>query len=144
MRSGTFLRYWLPVLVMMGFIFLASTDTFSSANTFSVIKPIIRFFDPAISKLKLRTINNAIRKSAHLSEYFVLGLVLFRAFRSGRSEKGIILRSAFLSVLIVALYSGTDELHQAFTATRGPEVMDVGIDTLGGALAQVVSMIRLR
>ncbi|MDA8085882.1 MAG: VanZ family protein [Nitrospiraceae bacterium] len=121
MRPGgnTFLKYWVPAIAVMGFIFWMSTDTFSSARTLAVIGPIIEFFSPSVPDGELYEIHAAIRKLAHVTEYFVLGLVLFRAFRAGRSEKWIILRSAILSVLMVALYSFTDELHQSFVKGRG-------------------------
>ncbi|MDA8325547.1 MAG: VanZ family protein [Nitrospiraceae bacterium] len=145
MRPGTFLKYWLPVFAMMALIFWMSTDAFSSANTSAVIGPVVKFFSPSVSPHELYAINAAIRKSGHIAEYFVLGLVCFRAFRAGRREKGTILRSAFLSVLMVALYAFTDEFHQSFVKSRGGlEAIDIVIDTVGGALAQVVSMLWLR
>ena len=40
--------WWLPALLWAGVITFASTDTFSSANTGSLLAPIVRWVYPAI------------------------------------------------------------------------------------------------
>jgi VanZ family protein len=42
----------------------------------------------------------------------------------------------------VALWALDDEFHQSFVPTRTASIMDVTIDTAGGALAQVVGAFR--
>ncbi len=136
-----FFKYWVPVLLWMGFIFWLSTDSFSSGNTSSIIEPIIQFLFPGIDPALVDMIHTAIRKSAHVTEYFVLGVLLFRAFRRDSKENKT-WQWAGLSLIIVILYAGSDEFHQSFTATRGASIDDVGIDTLGGVLAQIINVTR--
>jgi hypothetical protein len=81
--SKNFFRYWLPVISWMCFIFWMSTETFSSPNTFSLVETVIRFLVPKISFQEVGLIHAFIRKSGHVIEYFILGLLLFRAFRGG-------------------------------------------------------------
>jgi VanZ family protein len=117
-----------------------STGTFSARNTALVIEPVLRFFVPSITSERVALIHGIIRKSGHVTEYFILGILLFRALRSG-SEK-FNLSWVIYSLLILALYAAADEFHQGFVADRTPTLSDVGIDTFAGFLAQGVSVLR--
>jgi VanZ family protein len=127
----------------MSFIFWMSTGTFSPQKTSLLIEPILRFLAPSLSPEMVDMIHQAIRKSGHVTEYFILGILLFRAFRSG-SREARIRRWAFSSFLVVVLYAASDEFHQSFVSTRTASLLDVGIDALGGILAQGVSALRHR
>jgi len=115
-----------------------STEVFSSQNTFSLVKTAIRFLFPDISSYELGLIHAMIRKAGHVIEYFILGLLLFRAFR-GDSTALWKWRWSLFAVIGVVLWAMSDEWHQAFVPTRTASVVDVGIDTAGGILAQFVS-----
>ncbi len=135
MSPGKALKYWFPVICWMGFIFWMSTGTFSSDNTSAVIEPLLLLLMPWLSSQRLDLIHELIRKCAHLTEYFVLGLLLFRAFRSG-SAKTRMLRWTLSAGLVVLFYAASDEFHQSFVASRTPALHDVFIDFAGGVLAQ--------
>ena len=67
-----------------------------------------------------------LRKGAHMAEYAVLFLLLFRALRlSGVRRPGL------TALLLSAAYAATDEFHQMFSEGRGPSPLDVLIDTAG-------------
>lgn len=134
-------KYWIPVLLWMSFIFWMSTGTFSAQNTSLVIEPILRFLMPSISQESVDMIQVAVRKLGHVTEYFILGILLFRAFRGGSKELRS-LRWALVSSIVVLLYAVSDEFHQSFIAARTASLVDVGIDTLGGILAQGVYILR--
>ena len=136
-----FVKYSLPVIFWMGFIFWMSTDTFSSQNTSSFLETALRFFLSKISSQEIDLIHGIIRKSGHVIEYFVLGLLLFRAFR-GSSVRSWNWRWSVFAMMIVALWAAGDEFHQSFTPTRTASVVDVIIDTAGGALAQFAIILR--
>ena len=137
--NNRIIRFWAPVILWMVCVFLMSSGMFSSENTSRIIEPILKFLFPAISTHLLHLVHAIIRKMAHLTEYFILALLLFRAFKSGSTEKHG-LRWAALSLLVVALYATTDEFHQTFVPSRGPSIVDVGIDTTGGFLALTVAL----
>jgi len=130
-----FVRYYLPVIFWMGFIFWMSTETFSSQNTFSFMETVLRFLFLKISSRELDLIHAIIRKSGHVTEYFILGLLLFRAFRGGSIGLWN-WRWSFFAVILVALWAAGDEFHQSFVPTRTASVVDVVIDIAGGVLAQ--------
>ncbi len=76
-------KRWLPVMAWLVFIFFMSTGTFSAENTFSVVGPVLNFLFPQFTPDQVAGIHGIIRKGAHVFEYFVLGLLLLRAFRAG-------------------------------------------------------------
>lgn len=136
-----FVKYTLPVIFWMGFIFWMSTGTFSSENTSSYLETVLRLFVPKISAQELDWINELIRKSGHVIEYFILGLLLFRAFR-GSSIGSWNWRWSLLALILVLLWAAGDEFHQSFVSTRTASAADVLIDTAGGVLAQFAILLR--
>jgi len=136
-------KYWIPVIMTMICIYWMSTDTLSSRSTMHIIEPILRFFAPSLSRKEILMIHGMIRKAAHVIVYLILGILLFRAFRAGSHEQRL-WRWALSSLAVVALYAITDEFHQSFIPTRTATLADVGINVLGGILAQFVSIVWYR
>jgi VanZ family protein len=130
------LRAWWPAIVWSGLIFIASTDTFSSAHTGSILWPILHWLNPSITDDQFDAIHHIIRKSAHLTEYFIFYLLLFRGFRGER--KGWYWTWAFGAWFIAAVYSALDEIHQSFVASRTASPWDSLLDSTGAFLALVV------
>jgi VanZ family protein len=137
------IQYWLPVFLWVSFIFWMSTSMFSAQNTYLLLEPLLRFFVPAISHKEIVIVHIFIRKIAHITEYFISGLLLFRAFREGSEKKHEWLWAA-ASLLIVVIIAAGDEIHQSFVPTRTAASVDVGLDITGGLLAQGVSVLKFR
>jgi VanZ family protein len=135
--------YWVPVLLWMVIIYWMSTATFSSNNTASIIGPIIRFFMPAISRKEFLVIHGIIRKLAHVTEYLIFGILLFRAFRAGAEERRT-WQWVFSSLAVIVLFALSDEFHQSFLPMRTASLRDVCFDISGGFLAQCVSVLWYR
>jgi len=138
-----YIKHWLPILLWMSFIFWMSTGTFSSQNTSLIIEPLLGFLIPSLSQKEVEMIHGAIRKAGHVTEYFVLGILLFRAFRNS-SDKEQGLQWAFYSLLIIIGYAAGDEFHQSFVSTRTASSFDVCLDISGGLLAQAVNILWYR
>ncbi len=132
-----FICYWLPVLVWMFVIFSASGDRMSMEHSSRIIGPIVRWLFPHFSEQRVEQGVLIGRKCAHLAEYAVLAVLIWRAFCNLAAGKpGSWQRSpALRTVLLVALYSATDEFHQGFVPTRNGSVQDVLLDTTGAAIA---------
>jgi VanZ family protein len=124
----------------MGCIFWMSTETFSSQNTFSLVERVLRFLFSEISSQEMSLIHALIRKSGHFIEYFILSLLLFRAFR-GRSIGSWNWRWPLFAIILVVLWAASDEFHQSFVPTRTASVVDLLVDTAGGASGQFVSVL---
>ena len=103
MRRSRALNVWLPVLVWGGVIFAISSI-------------------PSLSS-GLGAWDTVLRKAAHITEYAVLGALLYRAF-----ERQL---PAFVTGVA---YAATDEVHQHFVSGRHGAPLDVVIDAAGVAL----------
>ena len=75
-----------------------------------------------------------VRKSAHFTLYFILGLLVISFLK----EFGLSRKSIIISIIVVLLYAVSDEIHQTFIPGRSGEVLDVLIDTIGGSLATIL------
>lgn len=71
-----------------------------------------------------------VRKAAHISAYFVLGVLIYNLLREYRLH---IKHLIIASIALAMLYACTDEIHQTFVPGRSGEVRDVLIDTAGAA-----------
>jgi VanZ family protein len=118
----------------MSAIFFFSTDNFSSEETGSVLRSILHSILPFLSEGGFQSLHFLIRKAGHFTEYAILALLLYRAFRY-RSATHWKRSWAFSALLIVAIYALSDEYHQAFTAMRTASIYDSLIDIAGGFTA---------
>jgi VanZ family protein len=130
-RTWPLLRRYGPLVVWLAFIFFASTGAFAGENTSRIIRPLLLWLFPDISEEKIALVHFVTRKVAHFLEYAVLALLAARAFSS--SPQPTLHRRWFLiSLLLVALYSLSDEYHQSFVHGRGASIYDSFIDMSGG------------
>ncbi len=135
-----FLKYWLPLLIWLSVIFLGSTDLMSAEHTSRFIVPILRWLKPEISPETLGLIQFVVRKCAHLGEYAILALLLFRAVVSAANLKWsmwILRVSVWIACVFVAT---TDEFHQSFIASRTASLNDVLTDSLGAAIGLAICL----
>jgi VanZ family protein len=148
--ASSFLRYWLPVIIWMAIIFSASTAAMSSGNTSRFIGPVVRWLYPAISERDLARVVFTVRKTAHVTEYAVLALLFWRAWRKPLRNDTRPWRwsEALLALLVTAFYAASDEIHQYFVPSREARFGDVMLDTAGaaaGLLAMwIVGLLRRR
>lgn len=127
-----FLRNWLAAILWAFVIFYFSTDGFSSSSTSRFICPMIHWLLPGLAHEYDPFINHFVRKLAHLSEYFVLALLVYRGFL-GQEGPGSSTRSAWLTLMIIFVYACGDEYHQFFVPSRSADFQDSLIDFLGGS-----------
>ncbi|HEY3017842.1 MAG TPA: VanZ family protein [Gaiellaceae bacterium] len=107
MARSRVLTIWLPVVAWAAVIFaLSSVPSLSTG---------LGWWD------------TVLRKGAHLTEYAILGVLLYRAFD----------REAPALAAGIA-YAATDELHQHFVRGRHASPVDVAIDAVGVALGMLV------
>jgi VanZ family protein len=135
-RARAWRRFWryAPLFLWMGFIFFASTGEFSASNTSRIIGPLLRWLFPGISEEQLLLAHFITRKVAHFTEYAVLAWLAARAFTT--SSHPTLRRQWFLlSLLLVIIYSLSDEYHQSFVPTRTGSIYDSFIDMSGGLSA---------
>lgn len=79
-------------------------------------------------KLVIQKLVLPVRKGAHFTIYFILGILVFSLLKEYRLVN---LRTLVITVGICFLYACSDEVHQLFISGRSASVIDVFIDTLG-------------
>jgi VanZ family protein len=140
-----FLRYWLPVMVWMVIIFGASADSHSYEHSSSIVMPILQWLFPHMPDSEREAIHHFLRKCCHLTEYAILGLLVFRALSHSRNRlPPWSWPRVGGALLIVFLYASSDEFHQRFVPTRTSKFSDVLIDTAGGAVGLFIAWIFYR
>lgn len=127
---------WLPVIVWATFISWFSTDAFSARSTNSYIDPVLRFFFGELTPAGFRFAHSVVRKSAHVIEYAILGMLTLRAQAEGA---GPVPRTVVLRTLACcAVYAMLDEAHQAFVPSRTGSGIDVLVDTTGATVGTLL------
>jgi VanZ family protein len=122
----------------MTLIFGASGDSRSAQTSSRLIGPVVKFFVPDISPERLEQIIFVVRKTAHVTEYAILSWLLARALLKPGTPYGQWHRKLVLIAwVIAALYSASDEIHQAFVPNREARTGDVALDSFGAALGLV-------
>ena len=124
---------WGILIAWMGVIFFMSTDSFSFYHTSRYIVPILHGMFPFLPMKAIHGMHLFIRKMGHFSEYAILGWLWYRSLQAG--DPGWSGRSAFIALLLSTLYAASDEYHQTFVPSRGPSLIDVGIDSTGAAFS---------
>lgn len=77
-----------------------------------------------------------IRKTAHFSLYFVLGVLIFNLLKKYSINKQVL-----FSLIICFLYACSDEVHQYFVMNRTARLFDVLVDTLGSLIAILICLL---
>ena len=116
----------------MAVIFSASGDRKSSQRSSLLIEPLLRWLFPDLTNDTVWLIVLLVRKCAHLTEFAILALLVWRALRvrGGHAWSWRLARNAWL---VAALYAASDELHQWFVPDRQASGWDVLIDASGSA-----------
>lgn len=122
---------WLPVILWATVISVLSSDSFSGEHTASLLRPVFEALLPGAAPATIDAVHAVTRKLAHVTEYAVLALLVFRALeRPGRSVAAV----ALGALVLCGLYASVDELHQSFVPSRGASPVDTVLDTFGAAL----------
>ena len=141
--------YIIPVIIWMVFIFYMSGKTGQESSGQS--GKISLFITNLLEKVrqdspqemqKLQDILElVIRKTAHMTEYAILGWIAF-AFLGSCGIQG---KMHYIAVLgFNFCYASTDEIHQLFIPGRSGQFKDVCIDTAGTAIGLLLLAILLK
>jgi VanZ family protein len=134
-KIRAFAKYWLPVLLWAVVMASASGDTKSVQHSSRIIEPLVRWLFPDISDRAVQTAVLVSRKGAHLTEYAIFALILWRALQATAKHPapGWPRRLALGAWFGAVGFAVTDELHQVFVPGRQGSPWDVLIDSVGAA-----------
>ena len=99
---------WIPIFIWAGVIFV-----FSSI--------------PNLQIKQLGIWDFVLRKIAHITEYAILSILVYRA-----------VKNIFWSIYSSIIYAVTDEYHQYFVPGRITSLFDVLVDSLGVILGIII------
>ena len=133
------MKRWL-LYILLGlivfFIWDNSMQTGGSSDGFSLL--FAETFAHIVNKLgfhgNIWTLNRIVRKLAHLTEFTILGGVLYTILRRYITY-GIVIKTIGLGMLIASL----DEFIQLFSPGRSSQISDVLIDTVGVVIGILVA-----
>lgn len=133
------------MLTIFGFSSQNYESTMKTSDT--IVKPIenavkkdsSNFADTKTEKNYKKKLENkldkAVRKSAHMTIFGVLGIFLYLFFKSlNFSDADAII----LTLVICGMYGCTDEWHQKFVKGRTSQFFDVCVDEMGVVISMTV------
>ena len=121
------------VLILLCTVFIFSNSLKNSEMSHAdsnVIVEIVEEIADTIHPDNTLNWNYIVRKSAHLFEFCVLGILVMLLAVQRKRERGTAVVCALLYVVFIA---STDEFIQRFTG-RSSRLADVGIDVLGALI----------
>ena len=112
----------------------------SAEHTSRHIVPVLLWLKPGMSPQAIWMILVFARKSAHVIEYTVLALLLWRALRSVSIFRTKTLVAFGAALLASAIFATSDEFHQTFIQSRTPSVRDVFLDVAGALVGLLIGV----
>jgi len=131
-------RYAVAAVLWMGMIFLFSTDVGSYDNVGGFLQPLLLSIIPDLTPAQIDRLSVAIRKTAHLTEYFILSIFWGRALAPRIAPQNA---SVLGAIALCGAWAALDEYHQSFVPSRTASIVDVGIDLLGVLLGQIPGIV---
>lgn len=134
MRFKIIVKYILLILWMILIFCFSAQDGNASGEMsdgfiFQVISIIEKIGNVSLDNVEITdSFVSLIRKIAHFSVYFVLGILLMNLLKEYRISLG---KQVIYSLLISLIYACSDEIHQLFVPGRSGNLFDVMIDMLG-------------
>jgi VanZ family protein len=135
----SFLKYWLPMLGWLVVTFIGSTNVMSVEHTSRFIVPFLLWLKPGMTQQHIWVIIVFMRHCAHVGEYAILALLMWRAFRWGMSVSMRMSTLCGVVLLWCALFAASDEFHQTFVKSRTPSVRDVFLDVAGALVGLLIA-----
>ena len=136
--------FWAFSLIIAVFIFVMSAQNSKSSSGMSgnVIRFIVDLVKGNLNETnKLDLVKNwqfFVRKAAHWSIYFALGLFTVLAMLTYEISPW---KRPAIAAGICLLYAVSDEVHQLFVPGRGGQIRDVLIDFFGAVTAIIIVLL---
>lgn len=150
-RFGVLLALSIAMMMVI-FAFSGMDGTLSTSESdgiaFWVARQVIDGFEQMTEAQQLQALHSftyPIRKSAHMTEYAILGALLTGTFwEAAQLRRGGALspkmRAWALGFACAVLYACTDEFHQTFVPGRTGQPIDVCIDAIGILIGSLVTI----
>ena len=128
----------LLLICMIGIFLFSSEDRDTSTNTsIETTKKVVSVVsnDEDTSTKIAKDYFNEVRKSAHLIEYFCLGILAINVLKDYHK---INIWMILICIVFCMLYALSDEIHQIYVPGRSCELRDIFIDTSGSIIGIII------
>ena len=146
-------KFFLPALLIFQMLFIFIMSSFGHTSSDAQRNIFVAFIAQNFPHVRHGLENNLIslstliflvRKTAHFTEYAVLGSLFFLNLKSWQRSKNSTSMNILLSLIFSFLYACTDELHQIFVPGRSAQFRDVLIDTLGASFGTLITYLTIK
>ena len=134
----------ISLLLIFQMFFIFTMSSFGSDSSNAQSSQIIQVLHQVFPNLSSRTsgldasvLTFIVRKTAHFTEYAILGILFYFFYRQTLPQKNG-LQLFVLAILSSFLYACTDEIHQLFVPGRSGQFTDVLVDTFGASFGCLI------
>lgn len=127
----------LAILWMAMMFFFSGQDGDTSSDlSRTVTEYIVSVIKPRNSSEAFFSIHFFVRKTAHFTEYAILGVLWSLVLATYPRLKG---SRGLIALIISILWAVLDEFHQSFVSGRTPAITDVCIDSAGALFGILIT-----
>jgi VanZ family protein len=138
------LKGWLAAVLWLVIIAIESTSYLSAEETSRFLYPIFHFL-LGMDWQRFLVWHHYIRKTGHFVGYFILSVLLFRAWKATlKLPAAWALRWSAIAFFMSALVASLDEWHQTYLPSRTGAISDVILDSSAALTAQIMIFLYLR
>jgi VanZ family protein len=138
------LKLWFAAGLWLAVIAIESTTYLSSEYTGRFLYPLLHFLF-GLDWKQFMVWHHYIRKTGHFVGYFVLSVLLFRAWKATLKLPALwALRWSGIAFFMSVLVASMDEWHQTYLPSRTGAISDVMLDSSAALTAQIVIFLFLR
>ena len=112
------------LLVILWMILIFIMSSFNSTESSNQSNFIVDIITNLFNITNINLLSLIIRKLAHFTEYFILGILIYNLIHSYNKK-------IYIAIIICVLYAISDEIHQLFVPGRSCQLLDILIDTMG-------------
>lgn len=146
-------KFFLPALLVFQILFIFTMSSFGHTSSDAQSNLFVDFIAQNFPHVRHGLENNLIslstliflvRKTAHFTEYAILGSLFFLNLRNWQRPKSSTSMNILLSLIFSFLYACTDELHQIFVPGRSAQFRDILIDTFGASFGVLITYLIIK
>ncbi len=127
-------RYWLPPLLWMGFLFPVWNRLLSSPFLYRLNHKFWEWLVEDISDYRIGLYYIYLRRSLHVIAYAFMAYLIYRFFRGGDKQRWKYSWAGYAALITIG-YGCLDEFLQSFLKPRQSSFMDIVMDAAGTAAA---------
>lgn len=121
------------ILLILWMIVIFTMSSFNANDSGKQSGIIVNFISNIFNISNVRLLSLIVRKLAHFTEYFILGVLSINYFIKYKKN----INYSYLLCIFSAI---TDEVHQLFVFGRSCQLMDIFIDSVGAIIGIIFTI----